>query len=150
MNVYLNRIGPKIKAANTLIEKQLNNQFGEMFKDYSLTGAQISLMVFLYDAKDRTVTQKEIADMFVLSHPTIRGIVRRLEENGLIYTTRLETDQRQIVLQLSDKGFALVDKNINKIHAILDNTNAQITQGSSAVEVEQFEAFLDQIIEGFK
>ncbi|WP_278951107.1 MarR family winged helix-turn-helix transcriptional regulator [Lactobacillus apis] len=150
MNVYLNRIGPKIKAANTLIEKQLNNQFGEMFKEYSLTGAQISLMVFLYDAKDRTVTQKEIADMFVLSHPTIRGIVRRLEENGLIYTTRLETDQRQIVLQLSDKGFALVDKNINKIHAILDNTNAQITQGSSAVEVEQFEAFLDQIIEGFK
>ncbi|MCO6529835.1 MULTISPECIES: MarR family winged helix-turn-helix transcriptional regulator [Lactobacillus] len=150
MNVYLNRIGPKIKAANTLIEKQLNNQFGEMFKDYSLTGAQISLMVFLYDAKDRTVTQKEIADMFVLSHPTIRGIVRRLEENGLIYTTRLETDQRQIVLQLSDKGFALVDKNINKIHAILDNTNEQITQGSSVVEVEQFEAFLDQIIEGFK
>ncbi|MCT6891389.1 MAG: MarR family transcriptional regulator [Lactobacillus sp.] len=150
MNVYLNRIGPKIKAANTLIEKQLNNQFGEMFKDYSLTGAQISLMVFLYDAKDRTVTQKEIADMFVLSHPTIRGIVRRLEENGLIYTTHLETDQRQIVLQLSDKGFALVDKNINKIHAILDNTNEQITQGSSVVEVEQFEAFLDQIIEGFK
>ena len=150
MNVYLNRIGPKIKAANTLIEKQLNNQFGEMFKDYSLTGAQISLMVFLYDAKDRTVTQKEIADMFVLSHPTIRGIVRRLEENGLIYTTHLETDQRQIVLQLSDKGFALVDKNITKIHAILDNTNAQITQGSSVVEVEQFEAFLDQIIEGFK
>ena len=150
MNVYLNRIGPKIKAANTLIEKQLNNQFGEMFKDYSLTGAQISLMVFLYEAKDRTVTQKEIADMFVLSHPTIRGIVRRLEENGLIYTTHLETDQRQIVLQLSDKGFALVDKNITKIHAILDNTNAQITQGSSVVEVEQFEAFLDQIIEGFK
>ncbi|AWM74260.1 DNA-binding transcriptional regulator, MarR family [Lactobacillus apis] len=150
MNVYLNRIGPKIKAANTLIEKQLNNQFGEMFKDYSLTGAQISLMVFLYDAKDRTVTQKEIADMFVLSHPTIRGIVRRLEENGLIYTAHLETDQRQIVLQLSDKGFALVDKNINKIHAILDNTNEQITQGSSVVEVEQFEAFLDQIIEGFK
>ncbi|MBI0022541.1 MULTISPECIES: MarR family winged helix-turn-helix transcriptional regulator [Lactobacillus] len=150
MNVYLNRIGPKIKAANTLIEKQLNNQFGEMFKEYSLTGAQISLMVFLYEAKDRTVTQKEIADMFVLSHPTIRGIVRRLEENGLIYTTHLETDQRQIVLQLSDKGFALVDKNITKIHAILDNTNAQITQGSSVVEVEQFEAFLDQIIEGFK
>lgn len=150
MNVYLNRIGPKIKAANTLIEKQLNNQFGEMFKEYSLTGAQISLMVFLYEAKDGTVTQKEIADMFVLSHPTIRGIVRRLEENGLIYTTHLETDQRQIVLQLSDKGFALVDKNITKIHAILDNTNAQITQGSSVVEVEQFEAFLDQIIEGFK
>ncbi|WP_278960587.1 MarR family winged helix-turn-helix transcriptional regulator [Lactobacillus apis] len=150
MNVYLNRIGPKIKAANTLIEKQLNNQFGEMFKEYSLTGAQISLMVFLYEAKDRTVTQKEIADMFVLSHPTIRGIVRRLEENGLIYTTHLETDQRQIVLQLSDKGFALVDKNITKIHAILDNTNAQITQGSSVVEVEQFEAFLDQMIEGFK
>ena len=76
--------------------------------------------------------------------------MRRLEENGLIYTAHLETDQRQIVLQLSDKGFALVDKNINKIHAILDNTNEQITQGSSVVEVEQFEAFLDQIIEGFK
>ncbi|MGL6207861.1 MAG: MarR family winged helix-turn-helix transcriptional regulator, partial [Lactobacillus panisapium] len=95
---FLNQLGPKIKIANTVIEKELNNRFAEMFKKYSLTGAQISLLVFLYDSKGRTITQKEIADTFVLSHPTIRGIVKRLEDNNLISTSHLKNDQRQIVL----------------------------------------------------
>ena len=33
MTAFLNRIGPKIKIANTLIEKELNKQFAEIFRD---------------------------------------------------------------------------------------------------------------------
>ena len=150
MNAYLNRIGPKIKAANTLIEKQINNNFAGMIKEYSLTGAQISLMVFLYDSKGRTITQKEIEDAFVLSHPTIRGIVKRLEDSELIWTSHLKTDQRQIVLTLSNKGFKLIDKNIAKIHKILDDTNEKIVGDLSSQEISHLEQILDRIIADFK
>ena len=149
MTAFLNRIGPKIKIANTLIEKELNNQFAEIFRDYSLTGAQISLMIYLYESKARQITQKEVADAFVLSHPTIRGIVKRLEANKLIATSRLENDQRQIVLKLSDKGFNLIDKNIVNIRSIMTNVNTRITKGLSDREISELEQVLSKISANF-
>ena len=149
MTTFLNRIGPKIKIANTLIEKELNKQFAEIFRDYSLTGAQISLMIYLYESKARQITQKEVADAFVLSHPTIRGIVKRLEANKLIATSRLESDQRQIVLKLSDKGFNLIDKNIVKIRSIMTNVNTRITKGLSDREISELEQVLSKISANF-
>ena len=149
MTAFLNRIGPKIKIANTLIEKELNKEFGEIFRDYSLTGAQISLMIYLYDSKERKITQKEVADIFVLSHPTIRGIVKRLEANKLIVTSRLENDQRQIVLELSNEGFNLIDKNIFKIRTIMTNINTRITNGLSKQEISELEQVLNKISANF-
>lgn len=149
MTAFLNRIGPKIKIANTLIEKELNKQFAEIFRDYSLTGAQISLMIYLYESKARQITQKEVADAFVLSHPTIRGIVKRLEANKLIASKRLENDQRQIVLKLSDKGFNLIDKNIVKIRSIMTNVNTRITKGLSDREISELEQVLSKISANF-
>ena len=149
MTAFLNRIGPKIKIANTLIEKELNKQFAEIFRDYSLTGAQISLMIYLYESKARQITQKEVADAFVLSHPTIRGIVKRLEANKLIATSRLENDQRQIVLKLSDKGFNLIDKNIVNIRSIMTNVNTRITKGLSDREISELEQVLSKISANF-
>ena len=149
MTAFLNRIGPKIKIANTLIEKELNKQFAEIFRDYSLTGAQISLMIYLYESKARQITQKEVADAFVLSHPTIRGIVKRLEANKLIVTSRLENDQRQIVLRLSDKGFNLIDKNIFKIRTIMTNINKRITKDLSKQEISELEQVLNKISANF-
>lgn len=149
MTAFLNRIGPKIKIANTLIEKELNKEFGEIFRDYSLTGAQISLMIYLYESKARQITQKEVADAFVLSHPTIRGIVKRLEANKLIVTSRLENDQRQIVLELSNEGFNLIDKNIFKIQTIMTNINKRITKDLSKQEISELEQVLNKISANF-
>lgn len=146
---FLNQLGPKIKIVNTVIEKELNNRFAEMFKKYSLTGAQISLLVFLYDSKGRTITQKEIADTFVLSHPTIRGIVKRLEDNNLIATSHLKNDQRQIVLTLSAKGFALLDDNITAIHEIMNKVNERIVAGLSDADIKQLGHILNVIIGNF-
>ena len=146
---FLNQLGPKIKIANTVIEKELNNRFADLFKKYSLTGAQISLLVYLYDSKGRTITQKEIADTFVLSHPTIRGIVKRLEDNGLIATAHLKNDQRQIVLTLSEKGFDLLDENIEEIHAIMNKVNETIIAGLTETDVKQLERILNVIIRNF-
>lgn len=146
---FLNQLGPKIKIANTVIEKELNNRFAELFKKYSLTGAQISLLVYLYDSKGRTITQKEIAETFVLSHPTIRGIVKRLEDNGLIATAHLKNDQRQIVLTLSAKGFDLLNDNITEIHAIMNKINRRIIAGLTASDVKQLERILNVVIANF-
>ncbi|WEV63786.1 MarR family winged helix-turn-helix transcriptional regulator [Bifidobacterium sp. ESL0732] len=142
-------LGPLIKVANTLIEKELNNRVASMFEGYSLTGPQITLMVYLHDAHGHAVTQREIADRFVLSHPTIRGIVKRLEGSGLINTSQLESDRRQILLGLTVEGRRLMDAHINDIHGVMKQINTMITDGLSGAEQEKLVAALKRIVANF-
>ncbi|MDF7664336.1 MarR family transcriptional regulator [Bifidobacterium sp. ESL0763] len=142
-------LGPLIKVANTLIEKELNNRVASMFAGYSLTGPQITLMVYLHDAHGHVVTQREIADRFVLSHPTIRGIVKRLETAGLVETSQLESDRRQIVLALSDEGRRLMDARIDDIHQVMARINARIADGLGPAEQTGLVAALQRIVTNF-
>lgn len=142
-------LGPLIKVANTLIEKELNNRVASMFEGYSLTGPQITLMVYLHDARGRCVTQREIADRFVLSHPTIRGIVKRLESAGLIETSQLESDRRQILLELTAAGQRLMDAHIDDIHAVMGQINARITDGLSQAEQKRLVGALKRVVANF-
>ncbi|MDF7666220.1 MarR family transcriptional regulator [Bifidobacterium sp. ESL0745] len=144
-----NNLGPLIKVANTLIEKELNNRVASMFEGYSLTGPQITLMVYLHDAHGHAVTQREIADRFVLSHPTIRGIVKRLESAGLIETSQLESDRRQILLELTAEGKRLMDVHIDDIHAVMTQINGKITDGLGSAEQGKLVAALKRIVENF-
>ncbi|WEV46455.1 MarR family winged helix-turn-helix transcriptional regulator [Bifidobacterium sp. ESL0690] len=142
-------LGPLIKVANTLIEKELNNRVASMFEGYSLTGPQITLMVYLHDAHGHTVTQREIADRFVLSHPTIRGIVKRLESAGLIKTSQLQTDRRQILLELTAEGRRLMDAHVDDIHTVMRQINTKITDGLGSAEQKKLVAALKRIVANF-
>lgn len=142
-------LGALIKVANTLIERELNNRVSTLVPGLDLTGPQVTLLVYLYDSKGRTVTQKEIADRFVLSHPTIRGIVRRLEKAGLIDLSSLSQDRRQVVLSLSKRGFEIIDRHIDAIRAVMEDVNRRIVGPLDEDQQECFAAELRRIIRAF-
>lgn len=146
---FLKRLGPQIKIANTLIEKELNQRIASLITDYNLTGSQISLMVYLYESQGRAVTQKEVADTFVLSHPTIRSIVRRLENNRLIEVGYLQSDRRQKSLVLTKEGLRLLEEHLTEIYAVMDEVNQQIIRGLSRGEAQQFSEILTKVIRNF-
>lgn len=146
---FLDEIGPQIKIANTLIEKELNSWVASLISEYPLTGPQITLMVYLYESKGRTITQKEVADKFVLSHPTIRSIVKRLANHGLIDVGYLETDHRQVTLSLSNKGFQLLEKHIDDIRQTMTDVNKQIVSQLSDADIQQLQQYLSTIIHHF-
>ena len=146
---FLDEIGPQIKIANTLIEKKLNSRVASLISEYPLTGPQITLMVYLYESKGRTITQKEVADKFVLSHPTIRSIVKRLANHGLIDVGYLETDHRQVTLSLSNKGFQLLEKHIDDIRQTMTDVNKQTVSQLSDTDIQQLQQYLSTIIHHF-
>ena len=146
---FLDEIGLQIKIANTLIEKKLNSRVASLISEYPLTGPQITLMVYLYESKGRTITQKEVADKFVLSHPTIRSIVKRLANHGLIDVGYLETDHRQVTLSLSNKGFQLLEKHIDDIRQTMTDVNKQIVSQLSDTDIQQLQQYLSTIIHHF-
>ena len=148
-NNKINSLGPLIKVANNLIEKELNNKMRQLFTEFNLTGPQVALLTYLYEAQSRTVSQKELETVFVISHPTIRSIVKRLEQRHLINISTLKSDRRHIVLSLSTLGSTLVQNNISKIYQVMNKINQKITQDITPDEQQQLITAIQKIVHNF-
>lgn len=70
---------------------------------YNLTFAQSRVVAFLIE-KGGCAMQKEIEDYLRVSHPTVVGIVSRLEQNGYIISCTDKHDKRNKLVQLTDKA----------------------------------------------
>lgn len=136
--------GSLIKKANTLIEKHLTGQVKVIFPD--LTGAQFIIVYFLHEAEGMRVTQKDVADRFCLSHPTVRSMVKRLEAAGWITARPLPDDRRQVGLAITDMGRRRMSVDGRRIADAMDGTNSLALTGFSPEEKTLFISFLNRII----
>ncbi|MCO6541083.1 MAG: MarR family transcriptional regulator [Lactobacillus sp.] len=150
MKTNINNLGSLIKIANTLIEKKLNLRMNKLFAEYNLTGPQVTLLIYLYEAQERPVSQKEVETVFFLSHPTTRSIVKRLTSKKLIISNPSDKDRRQMILQLSKEGNKFISTNITTIYQNMDQINQKITQNLTESNQGQLIANLQQIINNFQ
>lgn len=75
-------------------------------KHYNLTLAQSRVVAFL-NSKGGTATQKEIELFLEVSHPTVVGIVSRMEQNGHVVSWIDEADKRNKVVKLTERAQAM-------------------------------------------
>ncbi len=84
-------------------------------KHFNLTLAQSRVLAFL-NSKDGSATQKEIELFLEVSHPTVVGIVSRMEQNGYVASRMDEEDKRNKIVTLTEKARAIgvdMEKNIS-------------------------------------
>lgn len=143
-------LGPMIKVANNLIEKELNNQMRALFIDFQLTGPQVALLVYLFENQEREVSQKELEIKFTISHPTIRSIVKRLVQQQLLSAKMAKYDKRQVILALTNNSKEMIEDNIERIYLIMNKVNQKITAGLSNTQQMEFLSNLNQIISNFQ
>lgn len=72
-------------------------------KSYNLTFTQSRVCAFLEDCRGQA-TQKEIEVFLDVSHPTVVGIVSRLEQNGYVETYFDENDKRNKIVKLTRRA----------------------------------------------
>lgn len=85
----------RIIRAIDLHSRQLINRHG-------LTGPQLILLRHL--TANGQMPIGELAKAVSLSHPTVTGIVSRLEQRGYVERTRGERDKRQFLLAVTEKA----------------------------------------------
>ncbi len=106
-----------------------------------LTAAQGHIMGFLAH-QTKPPCPRDIESEFRLSHPTVSGILSRLEQKGFI---ELRTDpedrrcKRIFVLEKGKQCHALM-------HSTIQNTENRIVDGFTPEEQAQFAAFLQRAI----
>lgn len=71
-------------------------------KELDLTFSQMEVLICLLE--NQGITQKNIEVYFKLSHPTVTGILQRLEIKGLISTRKNEGDKRSKIILVTDKA----------------------------------------------
>lgn len=110
-------IGFFIKNIHDKLERLANAQFASV----GLTGAQVRVLIFLAHQKNCETTQKELETFLDVSHPTINGILHRMEDKGFITTNITKkdghlsktvsiTEAGKKVLRETDKGKAVHEK----------------------------------------
>lgn len=75
-------------------------------KHSNLTLAQSRVLAFL-NSKGGQTTQKEIEIYLEVSHPTVVGIISRMEQNGHLKCWVDETDKRNKIVALTEQAKAL-------------------------------------------
>ncbi len=120
------------------VKKDTDNKM----KDWELTMSQAIVLEYLNNTPAENLTQKDIEHHFNLQHPTVSGILKRLEKHGFIHTEICETDRRAKNIYLTEKA-ELVDKRAKKHQSIMEQT---FIKGFSPEEIDTLRSYLRRVL----
>ena len=78
-------------------------------KERGLTFSQLQVLITLH-RHDGEMSQRELEKELKISHPTIVGLVQRLEKNGYVETWTDETDKRIKHVKQSEKALKMKEE----------------------------------------
>ncbi len=110
-----------------------------LWQEFGLTGPQLGALREL--EKTPLATPGHLADQMHVSPQTIAGILKRLEQRGLITRARDENDRRSFSLQLTDEGKRLS----NEAPSLLRDQFRTELNGLQAWETTQILATLQRV-----
>lgn len=73
-----------------------------------ITYPQYLVMMVLWE--NDGVTVNEIAEKLILNTNTITPLLKRMETMGLLQRTQSKTDQRKVIVSITDSGLAMKEK----------------------------------------
>ena len=106
-----------------------------------LTAAQGHIMGYLTHCKEPPCP-KDVEEKFHLSHPTVSGILSRLEQKGFIELCPDAKDRRFKRILVLPKGMECHDL----MHKTILSNEEQMVKGFTPEEREQFHALLERAI----
>ena len=118
----------------------------ENLEKMDLTASQGRLMAFLFHRGDSPTYAKDVETTFQLTHPTVSGLLSRLEQKGFIALETDLKDRRSKRIVLLEKGRACHER----MHQQIAENEERIVRGFTPEEREQFRTFLQRAIDNVR
>ena len=115
----------------------------EALDKLDLTASQGRLMAFLAHRGEQPTYAKDVEAEFHLSHPTVSGLLSRLEQKDFLELKTDPNDRRSKRIVISEKGMACHER----MHAVILENESRIVQGFSEEEKAQFACLLQRAID---
>lgn len=132
-------LGPRIKRISTSIDRKRTRDL----EDLDLTSSQGMVLGYLVRSRERRISPGDIGRHFGLSHPTVTGILQRLEAKGFVAYADDPADRRR-------KNVAVTERALDchaRIRERFAETEARLTEGLSEAQREQLLALLDRVLQ---
>lgn len=91
-----------------LCSKEIIRKYVPMLNKLNLTYTQYIVMMFFWENKTSNV--KDLGKTLLLDSSTLTPLLKKLESKGYITRTRSTTDERNLVLKITETGEKLRDK----------------------------------------
>lgn len=123
-----NSIGGIIKYISDKVRQKADNNL----KDHNVTLSQVRVLNFLW-RENGSCSQKQIEDFLQVSHPTVVGLVSRMEQSGYIQTSVSSDDKRNKIVTVTDSGMALA----SELCRFMDDMDNRMLEGLSEEQQSQ-------------
>lgn len=134
-------MGHYFKVMQIRIEHTMNRRLQEL----DLTSAQGQIIGFLTHSKDAPCA-RDLENFFGLSHPTVSGLLSRMESKGFIEIRPDQQDRRVKRIFLLEKGMACS----RQIQQCIEESNRQMIQGFSEEEAELLRSLLRRAVDNMR
>lgn len=132
-------IGLKIKKINDSLQKRADKTMQEL----DVTFSQHHILVYLIHLENKTVSLKTLEKEFKVSQATMAGLIKRMEEKGIVKTHIAQDDKRIKMVSISEKGISICEKS----RKMILKGEEVITSVYSKDELKQFTSYLDRLYE---
>ena len=134
-----NHLGLKIKTISKLMMQNMTNSITTL----DLTSSQAFLLGYLCHRQSETVYPKDLEKEFGFTHPTVSGLLQRLEAKGFILCKPSPADRRFKCIQVTDKALRINQQILGQMQA----SETDLVSGFTMGEITQLHQFLDRMIQ---
>ncbi len=127
-------VGFYVKKINDFLQINAN----EYLKKYDLTFSQMHILLFIAMKNNGSVQQKEIEQYFDLKHPTVVGLLKRLEKKNLLEVRENPDDRRSNIVVVTEQSRSIVKEMIES----RDYADRLLTQNLSVEQTEELKKLL--------
>ena len=139
MTSYYDSCCAQIKQINNSLEKYANN----LLREDDMTMMQISVLVETDAAQGNERSRKWLEHKFNVAQPTMLGIVKRLEQKGLVETHSCPEDERMKMVHATEAG----SEKSRCGYAYMDYTEEILLRSLTSEEQNEFRRLLKKIKE---
>lgn len=130
--------GHLVRILHWCTDQSMTNALEEM----ELTAAQGHIMGFLAHSKEPPCP-RDVEEKFHLSHPTVSGILARLEKKDFIQLLPDENDRRCKRIHVLPKGRECMEN----MHQVIRSNEKRLVEGFTEEEQRLFADFLSRAIQ---
>lgn len=129
-------IGYLIKSINDRVKVHADADL----KSHGLTLAQSRVLIFLMNRGGES-SQKELEDFLEVSHPTVVGIVSRMEKNGFLTCRFAPDDRRSKLIRLTEKA----EKTGQNMDSVINGMENRMLAPLTEQQIAELSAMLESI-----
>ena len=126
-------IGYLIKAISERMKAIGDNEL----REHDLTFSQMQV-ISVIESHGGRMARKDIEKILDVSHPTMVGLIHRLEDKGFVICEENDDPRRIVIVSLSEKAEQL-KKTVREAH---EQRNRELLEGFSEEEIGQIYALL--------